>query len=104
MNRNLRIFLSTDNVDVEKEMTIVFGERIVKYPQFLPSDLNGRGIHHWAFKHNVDNKKQMFEEALADMWILSMCKYLFWQGNSSFSLMSCVLKKDKENIFDWLKI
>ena len=102
---NMKIFLSTDNLQLTKQMQERFCDRIVMYPKFLPEDLNGKGIHHWALEHNIPNiKERMFEESLADMWILSMCKHLFWQGNSSFSLMSSILKKDKENVINWLKL
>lgn len=101
----LRLFLSTDNSQLTKEMEKRYNGRIVLYPKFLPEDLKGKGIHHWALEHDIPNiKEQMFEESLADMWILSMCKMLFWQGNSSFSMISSVLKKDKENVVNWLKL
>ena len=105
LDKEMKVFLSTDNLKLTKQMQKRFGDRIVQYPKFLPEDLNGKGIHHWALEHNIPNiKERMFEESLADMWILSMCKHLFWQGNSSFSLMSSILKKDKENVVNWLKL
>lgn len=104
-DRKMKVFLSTDNLQLTKEIQKRYSDRIVLYPKFLPEDLNGKGIHHWALEHNIPNiKERMFEESLADMWILSMCKYLFWQGNSSFSLMSSILKEDKENVVNWLKL
>lgn len=105
VDKDVNIFLSTDNLELTKKMQERFVDRIVMYPKFLPDDLNGRGIHHWALEHNIpDIKEKMFEESLADMWILSMCKHLYWQGNSSFSLMSSILKKDKENVTNWLRL
>lgn len=102
---NRIIFLSTDNNQLKQKWETKYNGRMITYPKYLPEDLNGRGIHHWALEQNIPNiKERMFEESLADMWILSMCKHLFWQGNSSFSLMSSILKNDKENVQNWLKL
>lgn len=101
---SLSIFLSSDNPKIEEEFKQRYSGKIIIYPKTLPTDLNGNGIHHWAMNSSDSTiKTKMFEESLADMWILSMCKYLYWQGNSSFSLMSSLLKTDKDNIIDWMK-
>lgn len=103
-NNNYKIFLSTDNYEILNELQKKYNGKIITYPKFLPQDLDGKGIHHWALNHNIQGiKEKMFEESLADMWILSMCKILLWQGNSSFSLMSSILKQDKNNIHNWMK-
>lgn len=101
-----KIFLSSDNPRVVAEFEEAYPGRVVQYPKFMPDDPSGHGLHHWALQKCVkgDLKERMFRDALADMWILSMCRRLLWQGNSSFSLMSTHLKHDKENIANWLKL
>ena len=100
------IFLSTDNSEIEQLFTAKFENKIITYPKSLPefSDIKEGGIHHWVRDKKINEKRSLFEATLADMWLLSMCKKLYWQGNSSFSLISTLLKKDKENIFDWTKL
>lgn len=100
---DLKIFLSTDSISVTNDFMHRYRDNIVTYPKFLPDNLEGKGIHHWAL-NNQDKEvtSQMFEDSLADMWILSMCKYLLWQGNSSFSLMSKLLKNDKKRTINWM--
>lgn len=103
-NPSNRIFLSTDNVFIQQEFFKSYGEKIITYPKYLPEDLKGRGIHNMALDSDDPTFKiRLFEESLADMWILSMCKMLVWQGNSSFSYISQILKTDKENIINWMK-
>lgn len=99
---SLNIFLSTDNLTVENEFKSKYGVKILTYSKYLPENLE-MGIHRWA-EGNADKllKEKMFEECLADMWLLSMCKYLFWQGNSSFSYISKHLKKDKSTTRNWM--
>lgn len=100
------IFLSTDNPKIEELFTAKFDNKIITYPKSLPelSDIKDGGIHHWVRDKKINEKRNLFEATLADMWLLSMCKKLYWQGNSSFSLISTLLKKDKENIYDWTKL
>ncbi len=98
------IYLSTDNADIANQLTERYPQRLIQYPKYLPTNLNGRGIHQWALYEEGFDKATMFEEALADMWILSMCHELYWQGNSSFSQISTILKADKKNIHDWLRL
>ncbi|MDE6418733.1 MAG: hypothetical protein K2K49_05950 [Duncaniella sp.] len=101
-----KVFLSSDNPEVVAEFEAAYPGRVVQYPKFMPDDPSGHGLHHWALQQcdNGEIKEKMFREALADMWVLSMCDRLLWQGNSSFSLMSAHLKKDKKNVKDWLKL
>lgn len=69
---------------------------VLLYEKFIPKVEDG-GIHIWAAQHATDEVKQrMFEDSIAEMWMLAMTKTLFWQGNSSFSYIS-KLFRDKEN-------
>jgi hypothetical protein len=60
-------------------------------------------------RHNAsgEEKERFFEDSIADMWLLSMTGMLYWQGNSSFSYISKILKNDSANsatTVDWLKL
>lgn len=102
-NSNLKIFLCSDNNDIINEFKDIFQNRIIFFEKEIPKVDNG-GIHKWAYRYfEEDQKEQLFYDCLADIWLLSMTKYLYWQGNSSFSLVSKVLKNDSSTTFDWLK-
>jgi hypothetical protein len=99
-----KIFLSTDNIDIEETFRREFGGRVVVYPKYTPA-VSGKGIHHWArCCGDEDIKREVFEGGLADMWLLSMTKYLFRQGNSSFSQISNWLRSDTSRTYDWLTL
>lgn len=69
----------------------------------IPSGSEKEGIHrvNYARDENRMEKKQMLEDSILDMWLLSRCEYLFYQGNSSFSRISKILHKDEAKSFDW---
>ena len=98
-----RIFLATDNVDIEKRFQVQLGESLVINPKLMPENSSQDGLHRWAY--NDDAKagllRKMFEESIEDMWLLSMCENLFYQGNSSFSVFSSIMSKNISE--DWLK-
>lgn len=99
-----RVFLCTDNADVEQEFRERYKERVVMTEKFIP-DVKEGGIHIWASKQNDDRlKRQMFEDSLTDMWLLARCRRLYWQGNSSFSYISSLLMNDKTRCVNWLKL
>jgi hypothetical protein len=97
------IYLSTDSLQVEE----LFSKNIsnlILYPKQKPS-LNGEGLHQWALYNNRhDQKYQLFEESVVEMFLLSRCMYLYYQGNSTFSSISKVNHNNKSNCYDWLKI
>lgn len=100
----LKVFLSTDNNDIEETFKKEFSDKLIVYPKNIPTVSRG-GIHHWARRcKDEEAKRQLFEESLADMWLLSMTKYLFRQGNSSFSHISKLLKAAPRHTYDWLKL
>lgn len=94
-----RIFLSTDNKEIEKMMKEKYND-IITYPKFLPEEQK-EGLHQWALYNKDENAKLvMFEESIVDMWLLSKCEYLIFQENSSFSQVSRILKNDSKS-FGW---
>lgn len=98
------IFLCTDNKDIEEDFKVHFGKHVIITDKYIPKTENG-GIHIWASKQqDSELKKKMFEDSLADMWLLSRCQILYWQGNSSFSYISKLLKGNKKLCIDWTKI
>lgn len=103
--QNLSIFLSTDNIEIQKMFNGRYNGRIITYPKYLPENNSDVGLHKWA-EANMESvqKDMMFKESLADMWLLSMCKYLYWQGNSSFSYISKILKNEKYRTFNWMGV
>lgn len=99
-----KIFLCTDNKDIEEDFVRIFGDKIIKTDKYIPK-VKGEGIHIWASLQNDNSlKRQMFEDSLIDMWLLSKCKFLYWQGNSSFSLISKLLIDDNKKCKDWLRL
>ena len=52
---------------------------------------------------NLDEayKSKMIKSSIMDMWLLSRCKTLFYQGNSSFSRISHLLHSNKNACHDW---
>lgn len=90
-----KIFLSTDNLDIQSHIQKKYSEVIV-YPKYLP-DEQKEGLHQWALYNNEeDMKRNMFEESVIDMWLLAECEYLIYQNNSSFSNISRILKENKQ--------
>ena len=97
------VFLSTDSLAVE---SILMGEKLnlILFPKHKP-ELKGEGLHQWALYNNADELKYTFyEESVIEMFLLSKCKYLYYQGNSTFSNISRVYHTNKSNCYDWLKL
>lgn len=97
------IFIATDNIEVEKIFKMEF-EKVIVYEKFLPK-VNLGGVHHYA-KLNKDwsNAELVLEQSIIDMWLLSRCEYLYYLGNSSFSIISSYLHENKEKQFNWNNI
>lgn len=111
ISKGLGIFLSTDNPEIEELFKKRFGDHVVCYPKVMPkmgTDNVGKadfgGIHHWARQQDNNTKQALYEATISDMWLLSMCQYLLWQGGSSYSMMSAELMENKTNIIDWTTI
>lgn len=98
----MTVFLCTDNADVETDFKRTFNEKVIVTTKYIPK-VEGEGIHIWASQQEDDKlKRTMFEDSLMDMWLLSRCKLLYWQGNSSFGMISKLLMNDKTRCVDWL--
>ncbi len=96
-----RVFLATDNLDVKKYFQ-------KKYPDLITSgafllENSKEGLHNWVRNNNKEGKikRKILEESMIDMWLLSKCDFLLYQGNSSFSALSRILHKEKANCIDW---
>lgn len=101
-----KVFLATDQNEVKEIFAKEFGSRLVMYNKYIPEIKSGSdiGIHLWAEKcGNTELRTQMFHDSIVDMWLLSKVDYLLYQGNSTFSNISRVLKEGK-NCWDWQKI
>lgn len=100
----MNIFLCTDNSDVEAEFKQTFYNKVIMNAKYIPKGTS-KGIHIWASRQKDDKlKKQMFEDCLMDMWLLSRCRLLYWQGNSSFSMISKLLMNDNSRCIDWMTL
>lgn len=94
-----QIFLATDNAEVYDALKKDF-PKLFSFSENVPKPPSAtKGIHH---HFNDDTSYEMFKQSVVDMWLLSKCQYLFWQGNSSFSLISKYLHNDKRKVFDWM--
>ena len=97
------IYLATDNKEIENVFRKEFSN-LISYPKNIPDEVAGRGIHMWGIDNSDEKyKTNMLEESIVDMWMLSKCKILFYQGNSSFSRISRLLHSDNKKCYDWEK-
>ncbi|MGZ4099867.1 MAG: hypothetical protein ACXVNM_13360, partial [Bacteroidia bacterium] len=95
------IFLATDNKFVIEQFEKKYSNLIL-YPKFLPTEIKD-GLHQYALYNNKEDiALQLFEDSIIDMWLLSKCEYLLYQGNSSFSVISKVLHSNKIKTINWL--
>lgn len=98
--RTKRIYLSTDSEDVENLFKKQFKDLIL-FPKYKPN-LKNEGLHQWALYNNAEELKyRIYEDSLLEMMLLSKAKYLFYQGNSTFSKISKVYHKHQNNCYDW---
>lgn len=101
--KSFLVYLSTDSIEIEKLFLANF-RKVILYPKLKP-ELNGIGLHQWALYHNEEELKYtLFEESVMEMFLLSKCNYLYYQGNSTFSNISKVYHQNKMNCYDWLKL
>ena len=100
---SLSIFLSTDSHEVEKKFKIEFKDKLLIYPKEINNKGNNkRGIHMWGLDNKNDTyKREMLRFSIIDMWLLSKCKFLIFQSNSSFSLFSKYLMSENQNSYGW---
>lgn len=94
------IFLATDNLLIKDEIIRRY-KKVIYFEKKLP-EVSNEGIHQWALYNNKPElAAQICEDSIIDMWLLSQCEYLLYQGNSSFSIISKMLHKNKTKAIDW---
>lgn len=95
-----RVYLSTDSEYVEDLFKKCFPDLIL-YPKFKPK-LKNEGLHQWALYNNAEDLKyRIYEDSLIEMLLLSKAKYLYYQGNSTFSKVSRVFHQNLDQCYDW---
>lgn len=101
-----QVYLATDQQTVLDTFNKAFGDNLLVYPKYMPQIESGSqlGMHTWAEQSGEsDLCVRMFQESAMDMWLLSKTEYLFYQGNSTFSMISRDIKND-DKCFDWQKM
>ena len=74
---------------------------MIELPKLMP-DVKSGGMHLWAkYNDQLHEAGRILEESVMDMWLLSKCEYLLYQGNSTFSLISKTLHSNKNKVVDW---
>lgn len=97
-----KVFLSTDNIDVLAIFKLNFTDLIV-YEKFIPELKKNEALHAWAsFNSAPEKAEQIFKESIIDMYLLSRCDILYYQGNSTFSIISRALHTNKNKCINWL--
>lgn len=100
-SQGFQVFLATDNPEVFEVLKEKFN-KVISYPKFIPQ-VKSEGIHQWAlYNKKAEYAERILKESIIDMWLLSRCEYLFYQGNSSFSFISKELHVDTRKSFNWL--
>ena len=95
------IFLSTDSQSVYNQFKVSFKNLII-YNKFNPELKNNEGLHQWASNNSKpDYAEMIFRDSIIDMYLLSRCETLYFQGNSSFSIISQSLHPNNNNCFNW---
>ncbi|WNJ16420.1 hypothetical protein [Pontibacter sp. G13] len=99
------IFLATDH-QPSQELFKVHFEQVILTDKFLPEDQVDGGLHKWVSYHGKDQvaaptKQTVLLESIRDMWLLSKCPKLYYQGNSSFSRLAVTLMGSKKNATNW---
>lgn len=100
---DLKIFLATDNKAVERSIIDRYGN-VITSEKWFPQE--GKVMHQ---SEDCPDRFQNALEALADMYMLAMCKYLVFASGSSFSYISSLLSETpQQNLFDvdrtWIDI
>ena len=89
-----RIFVATDNSEVENELRRLFPKQIVSRNKWFASP--GEKIH---FNDDCPDPEQALIDAVVEMCILAKAEYLIYQYNSSFGLSAHLLSMaDEKNI------
>jgi len=98
-----KLYVCTDNADIEKMFVEEFGEMVIMQKKQLPQLEEGEtGIHAHAW-HSKESEliDMMAEEAIIDMFALAQTTYLFWHAGSTFSEISKVYHHNRKNVKPW---
>lgn len=97
---NPKYFLATDNKQVAEFLRSKLSP-VIEFPKMMP-DLKGEGMHLWAkYNDQLQHGERILEESIMDMWLLSMCEYLLYQGNSTFSILSKFMHREVLKTSPW---
>lgn len=94
------VYLSTDSTQIEELFSRSFS-KLLLLPKTKP-ELKGEGLHQWALYNREEELKYViYEESVLEMFLLSKCRTLYYQGNSTFSNISKVYHADRQQCYDW---
>lgn len=91
-----KIFLATDNPEVIEVFKKKY-KNLILYPKYIPSAYQ-HGIHLSA---DVNIMEKIYKESIIEMFLLAKCEYLFYQSNSTFSLISKLFHTDHTKSSSW---
>ena len=95
-----QFFLATDNKQIAATIKRTLSP-VIEYPKLMP-DLKTEGMHQWAkYNDQLHLGDRILEESIMDMWLLSKCEYLLYQGNSTFSILSRFMHQDITKTEAW---
>lgn len=95
-----RLFLATDNIELRAEYKRRY-PNLVHFESFLHPDTNV-GVHHWAtLAGRSDLLRTILVEGLTELWLLSRCGTIVYQGESSFPLAARAWAAPNHKGIDW---
>jgi hypothetical protein len=94
------IFISSDDDETVDQLNGRFPNLLLARTSRNPAP--GSPLHISA-ERNRDPAitRTVLEESIIDMWLLSRCEYLFYQGNSAFTVPSRRLHQAPDKCFNW---
>ena len=91
---NCKLFLATDNSDIEKQLEIEYPQHIVTRDKWFAKA--GDKLH---FNDNCPDQFQALIDATVELYLLASTDYLIYQHNSSFGMSAHILSHAvEENI------
>lgn len=101
-----RIFLCTDNNEVEQLFKKEFSSMVVVQDKYIP-EIRARetGIHDFAKNSNDEAlKDRLTLEAVIDMFAMTRTSYLFYQFGSTFGEISKVYQQQDKDAKSWMSM
>lgn len=101
--RSKTILLCSDHPDTEE----LFKTRLDNVITFTKKSQRDNVLppHRISYSDDSVDKTQLLDDSLIDMFLLSACDELLYQGNSSFSNISRALSVNENQVaYDWLKV